>query len=184
MTQGCYFFNPSGRLLVRLGSLFKSFPCNARQRFISKRYHLNSPHTILHSSPFKKARAWWYPRRLFAVCALWKNSTSRKALLSVALWWVTGYVGERHRDWGKRIAARQLQIFFLPFLSFKQWTRAIFRKRKLRNFQHGSFCKGKTRTEQWRATSRSYWVSWIFIRSSAILNLFAGWDEPEPQCSM
>ncbi len=42
----------------------------------------------------------------------------------------------------------------------------------------------KTRTEQWWATSRSYWVSWNFIRSSAILNLFAGRGVPEPQCSM
>ncbi len=30
----------------------------------------------------------------------------------------------------------------------------------------------------------SNWVSWNFIRRSAILNLFAGWGVPEPQCSM
>ncbi len=53
-----------------------------------------------------------------------------------------------------------------------------------RNFQHRSFCKGKTRTEQWWATSRSYWVSCNFIHRSAILNLFAGWGVPEPQCSI
>ncbi len=41
----------------------------------------------------------------------------------------------------------------------------------------------KTRTEQWWATSRSYWVSLNFIRRSAILNLFAGWGVPDPQCS-
>ncbi len=44
-----------------------------------------------------------------------------------------------------------------PNLNFaKKLTRAIFRKRKLRNFQHRRFCQGNTRTEQWWATSRSY----------------------------
>ncbi len=51
-------------------------------------------------------------------------------------------------------------------------TAAIFRKIKLRNFRHRSFCKGKTRTEQWWATSRSYWVSWISIHRSAILCMY------------
>ncbi len=61
---------------------------------------------------------------------------------------------------------------------------AIFRKRKLRNFQHRSFCKGKTRTiAVVRHIKELLGLLEIHYRS-ANLNLFAGWGVPEPQCSM
>ncbi len=86
----------------------------------------------------------------------------------------------RHRQ--RHVACAQDRGLDLRNIS--KWTRTLFGKRKLRNFQHRSFCKGKTRAEQWWATSRSYGVSWNFIRRSATLNLVAGWGVPEPHCSM
>ncbi len=37
---------------------------------------------------------------------------------------------------------------------------------------------------QEKGESRSYWVSWNFMRRSAILNLFTGWGVFDPQYSM
>ncbi len=60
----------------------------------------------------------------------------------------------------------------------------VYFVKEITKFSAQPFGKHKTRTEQWWATSGSYCVSWNFIRHSAILNFFAGWGAPEPQCSM
>ncbi len=52
--------------------------------------------------------------------------------------------------------------------------------KKITKFSAQKFLQGKNKDTTVVPTSRSYWVSWNFFRSSAVLNLFTGWGVPEP----